>query len=52
MSKRIQAITADEVPWVHLAQPKVVFALKNDVQGFTYFFDEIMRFWFLSKQAS
>jgi peptide/nickel transport system substrate-binding protein len=52
MSKRIQAITADEVPWVHLAQPKVVFALKNDVQGFTYFFDEIMRFWFLSKQAT
>ncbi len=51
MSKEFQAIWADEVPWIYLGQPRVVFATTDKVQGFAYFFDEIMRFWFMSKTA-
>jgi peptide/nickel transport system substrate-binding protein len=51
MSKEVQQIWADEVPWVYMAQPRIVFATTEKVEGFAYFFDEIMRFWFLSKTA-
>jgi peptide/nickel transport system substrate-binding protein len=51
MAKEFQAIWADETPWVYMAQPRVIFAMTDKVQGFAYFFDEIMRFWFMHKTA-
>lgn len=49
VSKQIQAITADEAPWVYMAQPKLVLGMRSNVQGYAHFFDEIMRFWYLYK---
>ena len=51
MAKEFQQIWADEAPWIYMAQPRVVFATTDKVQGFAYYFDQIMRFWFMSKTA-
>jgi peptide/nickel transport system substrate-binding protein len=49
MAKEFQQIWADEAPWVYMGQPRVVYALRENVEGFDYFFDQLMRFWFMSK---
>jgi peptide/nickel transport system substrate-binding protein len=49
ISKQIQSIAADEVPWVYMAQPKLALGMRDNVQGYAHFFDEIMRFWYLYK---
>src|SRR2546428_2398046 len=47
ISKQIQGIAADEVPWVYMAQPKEALGMLDGVQNYTHFFDEIMRFWYM-----
>jgi peptide/nickel transport system substrate-binding protein len=51
ISKQIQSITADETPWVYMAQPKLALGMRDNVKGYAHFFDEIMRFWYLYKAA-
>lgn len=44
-----QQIGMEELPFIPLAQPNYVVAMRDNVQGYTYAADQVYRFWTMSK---
>ena len=44
-----QEIAMDELPFIPLAQPNYVVAMRDNVQGYTYASDQVYRFWTMHK---
>jgi peptide/nickel transport system substrate-binding protein len=45
-----QQIAMDELPFIPLAQPNYVVAMRDNVQGYTYAADQVYRFWTMFKE--
>lgn len=45
-----QQIAMDELPFIPLAQPNYVVAMRDNVQGYTYAADQVYRFWTMYKE--
>lgn len=50
MSQRVQEIVIDEAPWVFVAYPNYHWTRKSDLEGFTYYTSNNLRFQDLSKK--
>jgi peptide/nickel transport system substrate-binding protein len=45
-----QQIAMEDLPFVPLAQPNYVVAMRDHLQGYTYANDQLYRFWTLYKE--
>lgn len=51
ISKQIQKMHVDAAPWLYLAQPGSVTAVRSDVKGWAEFPDRIARYWTMWREA-
>jgi peptide/nickel transport system substrate-binding protein len=51
ISKQIQKMFVDQAPWLFLAQPGSVTAVRSDVKGWAEFPDRIARYWTMWKET-
>jgi peptide/nickel transport system substrate-binding protein len=45
-----QQIAMEDLPFIPLAQPNYVVAMRDNIQGYTYASDQVYRFWTISKE--
>jgi peptide/nickel transport system substrate-binding protein len=45
-----QMLAMEDLPYIPLAQPNYVVAMRDNVQGYTYAADQLYRFWTMSKE--
>lgn len=50
MYNEAQQILMDELPWIPLAQPNYLVAMREELSGFAYSHDQLFRLWTLSKR--